>query len=305
MIDLRLRTRVPPEEMELKVGKCLGREDYNLLLTGPSRIRKPDGRPLCVYVPGALGEALDAPGVYEVLHRMDEEIVHTSNRGLASASVRFQSKQKRSYSRKVSSATVGAVDPQGQTKYCRLTAWTRDNIPSWDLLQPVFQAVAGELERYVPERYAAQAAYAAKADPAWVIPGTPFTTITVNNTYSTGVHTDKGDLDEGFSTITCIRRGDYTGGQLVFPEYRVAVDLKHGDLLLMDAHDWHGNVVLVCACGKEANGACKGCGAERVSIVSYFRTKIARCGSPEEEYKRASEYRERITMQVKGDEEVP
>jgi hypothetical protein len=166
----------------------------------------------------------------------------------------------------------------------------------------VFQGVAAELERHVPDRYAAQRAYADKADPAWVIPGTPFTTITVNNTYPTGVHTDKGDLDAGFSTITCIRRGDYTGGQLVFPEYRVAVDMRHGDLLMMDAHDWHGNVMLVCACGKEANGACVDCGAERISLVSYFRTKITECGTPEEEYRRASIQREKIALRDAGED---
>lgn len=299
MIDLRLRTKVSSEEMELKIGKCLGHEDYNMLLTGPTRIRKPDGRPLCVYVPGALRDALDAPGVYEVLHRMDEEIVRTSNRGTASGAPYFKSHQARRYSRKVASATIGAVDPQGQQKYCRLTAWTGKNLPSWELLHPVLRTVAGEFERHVPDRYAAQAAYAAEADPAWVVPGTPFTTITVNNTWPTGVHTDKGDLEAGFSTIACLRRGEYTGGQLIFPEYRVGVDLQHGDLLLMDAHDWHGNVVPVCACGREANGACKECGAERISLVSYFRTKIAKCGSPEEEYQRASAYRERNTMKIK------
>lgn len=297
MIDLRLRTKIPVEELELKVGKCLGREDYNLVLTGPARIRKPNGRPLAVYVPGAMTEALSADGVYDVLHGI-EMPGRTTNRGLASGGPRFASKQKRSYARNVSSATIGAVDPQGQQRYCRLTAWTGQNLPAWETLHPVLREVAKNLERYVPERYAAQAAYAAKSDPAWVVPGTPFTTITINNSYGTGVHQDKGDLDEGFSTICCLRRGSYKGGQLIFPEYRVAVDMQHGDLLLMDAHDWHGNATLVCECGKDMNGHCKACGSERISIVSYFRSKIADCGTPEEEHQRAAEQRERLTMKT-------
>jgi hypothetical protein len=302
MIDMRLRTKIAPEELELKVGKCLGPEDYNLVLTGPARIRKPDGRPLAVYLPGAMTEVLNVPGVYEILHAI-EMPGRTTNRGLASGSPRFASKQKRTYARNVSSATVGAVDPQGQQRYCRLTAWTGQNMPAWETLHPVLREVAANLEKYVPERYAVQAAHAAKSDPAWVVPGTPFTTVTINNSYPTGTHQDKGDLDEGFSTICCLRRGGYTGGQLVFPEYRVAVDMQHGDLLLMDAHDWHGNVVLTCSCGKELNGHCKECGAERVSIVSYFRTKIAKCGSPEEEYQRANDHREKLAMKLAEEEE--
>lgn len=298
MIDLRLRTKISPEELELKVGKCLGAEDYNLLLSGPARIRKPDGRPLCIYAPGALKSVLSAPDVYDVLHRIEQEAGTTTNRGLASGSPRFKSNQTRSYARGVASATVGAVDPQGQQRYCRLTAWTGQNLPSWKTLHPVLRAVAEELKRYVPDRYQAQADYAAQANPAWVVPGTPFTTITVNNSYPTGVHCDKGDLDEGFSTIACIRRGSYSGGQLVFPEYRVAVDMQDGDLLLMDAHDWHGNVMLVCACGKDMNGHCVECDSERISIVSYFRTKIAKCGSPEDEHRRAADYREKVTMKT-------
>lgn len=292
MIDLRLRSRIPPEELAAKVGKILGPEDYNLLLTGPARVRMPDNRPLAVYLPGVLTGWMDAEGVYDILHGL--RVDRTNNRGLASGSQRFQTRHGaekgngRTYSRQVSSAIVGAVDPQGQKVHCRLTAWTGTHLPQWQALQPLLQRVA-ELQRdVVPERAAAQQAEADRADPAWVVPGTPFSTITVNNTYPTGTHTDKGDLDAGFSTISCLRRGPYTGGHLVFPEYRVAVDMRHGDLLLMDAHQYHGNTALVCGCGREPNGWCAECGAERISMVSYFRTKVTQCGTPEEEYRKAT-----------------
>jgi len=298
MIDLRLRNRVSKAELDGKVGKILGDADYNLLLTGAARVRMPDNRPLAVYLPGVLAGELDKPGIYEILHSLQSR--QTNNRGLASGSkgmitrhgaVRQATEQThhaRPYSRKVASTIVGAIDPMGQTKACRLTAWTGQNLPQWEQLIPLLQAVALEQLHYVPDRAEAQHAAAAAAHPAWVVPGTPFTTITVNNTYPTGVHTDKGDLDAGFSAITCLRRGEYTGGRLVFPEYRVAVDLRHGDLLLMDAHQYHGNTALVCACGTEPNNFCRTCGAERISVVSYFRTKVTECGSPDEELRKAT-----------------
>ena len=80
----------------------------------------------------------------------------------------------------------------------------------------------------------------------------------------------------------------------MFPQYRIAADLHHGDLILMDAHEWHGNTKLTCACGKAPNGPCDNCGAERISIVSYMREKLAECGSPAEEQRRADAYRDRV-----------
>lgn len=290
MIDLRLRSRVSAAELETKVGRILTPRDYNVLLTGPTFVRKPDGKPLCVYLPGAM-KKVATPETYEIFHSLKSS--KSDNRGLASGSLRVvDGAGKRSRALPVASAIIGAIDPGGVYKYCRLTAWTGDNLPEWRRLQPFLQEVAKNLEKYVPERFANQIAEVRKTKPEWVVPGTPFSTVTVNNTYPTGVHTDKGDLDAGFSTIACFRRGVFTGGHLTFPEYRVSVDLQDGDLILMDAHEWHGNTAIVCACGETRRGLCGKCGAERISVVSYFRTKVANCGSFDEEKERAVKARE-------------
>lgn len=296
MISARLRTRVRPEELEPKVGKILGVEDYNLLITGPAKLFMPSGRPLCVYLPGVLATELDKPGVYDILHSLRPLV--SDNRGMASGSKRLKvnygpnrnGEDRRTRARRVPSTIIGAIDPSPTHHYCRLTAWTGRNLPEWQSLQPLLQVVAGHLANHVPDRYAAQAEQASSAHPTWVVPGTPFSTVTVNNTYPTGVHTDKGDLDAGFSTISVLRRGDYSGGHLVFPEFRVAVDMHHGDLIMMDAHQWHANTAIYCACGTQPNGACTVCGAERISLVSYFRTEVAHCGSPADELRKADRY---------------
>jgi hypothetical protein len=103
------------------------------------------------------------------------------------------------------------------------------------------------------------------------------------NSYPTGIHTDKGDLDAGFSTLAVARRGDFTGGRLVFPKYRIGVDLQDGDLILMNAHELHGNTAITCRCGKVLDRPCDVCGAERISVVSYFRSRLVSCGSMSEE----------------------
>lgn len=290
--ELRLRSRVAEAAIrETIAGKILDAADFDVLLTGPTRVWKPEGRPLCIYLPGAIAEHSQEEQIYQVLHSLRN--LTSSNRGMASGTRRLrrgteEQPATRTESMAVASAVVGAVDPMGQQRYCRLTAWTGKHLPEWETLRPLLRTVAGHLAEHVPDRYANQAAVAAKTDPAWVVPETPFTTITVNNTYPTGVHTDKGDLDEGFSTIAVLRRGTFTGGQLVFPAYRVAVDMKDGDLILMDAHEWHGNAAITCACGERRNGCCETCGAERISVVAYYRTKMAACGTPEEEHTRAA-----------------
>jgi hypothetical protein len=293
LVDLRVRTRISDTELQAKLGRVLTPADYNVLLTGPTKLLTPAGQPLCVYLPGAVAAHATSPDIYGVLHGLRSQ--RTDNRGAASGSPRHQVEAggRRTRAAKVPSSIIGAVDPMGVTKYCRLTAWTGKHLPEFETLRPLLHTVAGQLRRHVPDRYAAQAARTADTHPAWVIPGTPFTTLTVNNTYPTGTHCDKGDLDEGFSTIACLRRGTFTGGQLVFPLYRVAVDLQDGDLLLMDAHQYHGNVAIRCACGTSLNGACDTCGAERISVVAYYRTRMAGCGSPDEEFERAVAQRDR------------
>ena len=291
IVDVRLRSRISTEEMDEKVGRILEPDDVNIMLTGPAYVRKPNGRPLCVYLPGVMAEAATEE-VYEILHGLRNEV--TRNRGLASGAPRIRRQgQKRVEAMEVPSSIVGAIDPVGIYRYCRLTAWTGSNLPQWERLQPFLQEIARNLERYVPDRFERQLEEARKAKPEWVVPGTPFSTVTVNNTYPTGVHTDKGDLEEGFSTIACIRRGSYTGGTLCFPEYRVGVNMQDGDLLLMDAHEWHGNTAIVCACGEKRKRCCEACGAERISTVAYFRTKVAECGTADEELGKAVAVRER------------
>lgn len=282
MIQARLRTRISQAELESKIGKILGPEDFNVLLTGPTKLLKPNGHPLVVYLPGALLHEANDPAIYGTFHSLKG--IRTENRGAASGSRRVKSGSgNKSRALPVPSSIIGAFDSAGHQKYCRLTAWTGANLPQWETLRPFLQGVARHFKTHLPDRYGVQMAQVQQTHAEWVVPGTPFTTVTVNNTYPTGVHQDAGDLEEGFSTLACLRKGAYTGGNLVFPKYRVALDMQHGDLALIDAHEHHGNTAIFCQCGERRNGMCEDCGAERISVVSYFRANMTKCGTfPEE-----------------------
>jgi hypothetical protein len=269
--------------LESKIGKIVTDQDYNVLLTGAAKVFKPDGTILCVYLPGYMNEVLAENPHVEGVFRSLKSLV-TDNRGDASGSKRVRhGDEKRTRSLKVPSTIIGSFDPGGPKQFCRQSAWNSKHIERFSTLVPFFERVAEGFKTYVPKRYEQQMREVARTDPAWIIPHTPFTTVTVNNTYPTGVHVDSGDLVDGFSTLVTIRRGEYTGGVLTFPMYRMGVNMSHSDLLLMDAHEYHGNTMI------ERHSP----DAERISVVSYFRTGMVKCGSAEEEIAKAVGYAER------------
>lgn len=292
-MELRLRSRISEAELDEKKGKILTTEDVNLVATGACKVLKPDGSLLFIYLPGAIGKALRSR-VRPTLSEL--KAYKTSNRGLASGTKRVNHRDgfkaaasgNRTATKPIASAIIGAFDPQGPKQYCRLTAYTAREADKYEGLFPLFQRVAALMREHTPERWRAQQDFADRTQPEWVIPGTPFTTITVNNSYPTGVHTDKGDLDQGISTIVCFRQGELDGGWLCFPRYRIGVDLQDGDLILMDAHEWHGNTPLELLSDD----------AERISVVCYYRTRMAECGSLTEEEQRRLELNEKRAIAV-------
>jgi len=175
------------------------------------------------------------------------------------------------------SAIIGYFDPAARYPFCRCARWNTDFPGRWADVLPLVRAVDRTFAQHVPERYAEQKLWAERTKPEWVIPGTVFTTITVNRNYRCATHTDIGDLKTGFSTLAVIRRGQYDGGHLILPKYKLAIALTTGDLLLFDPHEYHTT--------SPFHGLKKR--FERLSLVFYYRTKMEKCGSPEEELERA------------------
>lgn len=290
MIEVRLRNKLDEASLAPKIGKILTKNDVDIVLNGPCRLLKPDGSPLCVYLPGAISEELREATV-PTLQMLKGS--YTNNRGMASGGERISGPSNRSYARQVDSAIVGSWEATGPKQFCRLTAWTGREMDNYRALFPLFGRIAELLGEHVPDRYAAQVEQARQTNPAWLVQGTPFTTITINNTYPTGVHTDKGDLDAGFSTLAVFRTGEFEGGWLCFPEYKVGVDLRDRDVILMDAHEWHGNTQFSPEPERKPNGALIGDpGFERISVVCYYRTNMVKCGSFQDEVERRRIYAE-------------
>lgn len=181
------------------------------------------------------------------------------------------------YAKSVYSGVAGWYDRYPRIPYGRATSYTEKNPELFELAYPFLQTLNKGFRELLPWRWNNQREAADKLDPRFLVPGTVFTTITVNKTFRTACHRDAGDLDAGLSNLLVLGTGEYTGGYLVFPEYRIAVNVRPGDLLLVNNHEIiHGNTPIVL--NNPDDPAC-----ERISVVCYFREKMLELKSYEYE----------------------
>jgi hypothetical protein len=124
------------------------------------------------------------------------------------------------------------------------------------------------------------------------IADTAFSTLTVNMNFRTAMHRDAGDFQEGFGNLSVIEWGRYQGGETLFPQYGVGINLRTGDFVAMDVHQWHCNSgIHQTAADKAFNESLPDIRTrdsttgvvgsqerfQRISFVCYFREKIANC----------------------------
>jgi|TARA_B110000967_G_C18874965_1_gene557755 hypothetical protein len=126
---------------------------------------------------------------------------------------------------------------------CRLTHFTRTNYQKYQEGLPFIQRINAMFEKLIPDAYQKQLERA-NEKPHLKIPETAFSTITINRNFRTALHRDAGDFSQGFGNLTVIERGSYHGGYTVFPQFGVGVDVRSGDFLAMDVHQWHSNTAI-------------------------------------------------------------
>lgn len=179
---------------------------------------------------------------------------------------------------------------------CRLTSYTQKYFHQYRHGLPFIKAIDGMFKKLIPGPHAKQLA-AAKEKPMYQIDDTAFSSITVNRNFQTALHQDDGDFREGFGNLSVIERGKYTGGATLFPQYKIGFNVRTGDFLAMDVHQWHCNTEMTeSAADKEFNKKLPKIhhdnvetgtlGGEkpftRISFVCYLREKLRDCNSHED-----------------------
>lgn len=174
---------------------------------------------------------------------------------------------------------------------CRLTHFTRTNFEKYNQGLPFIQRINELFKELTPSAYAAQETRA-NLKPHLTIPKTCFSTVTINRNFRTAIHQDAGDFKGGFGNLTVLEQGHYHGGYTCFPQYGVGINLRSGDFVAMDVHQWHGNTPMYetpedkdynkrIESSFHDNPAVGTAGLytkyTRLSFVCYLREKIANC----------------------------
>ena len=194
---------------------------------------------------------------------------YSTNRGSASGSL----KKNVSDNPKVYSNVIGFVDgfsPRQKQlirqknlsfdhdiRHCRFNV---DYPMKYNNLLPYIQEIDKHYSNLLPDYYSKQIS----KKTLFKIEDTAFTTITTNVNYQTSIHKDKGDDPEGFGNLSVIENGEYTGGEICFPQYGVGINLRTNDILYMDTHEYHGNFPIYKIAPK----------AIRLSVVCYLKQKV-------------------------------
>ena len=292
-MEIVVRGKVPEEKIKPWASRHPEQSHYDLVLDGNCSVVNSRNKTVVKVIRGGLSEAAIAQA-YPVLSWMEKFGSDNRAKYAGAQSSGYLTKKDGSKSRQVraldengkrvivTSCVAGSFERQGgRFPFCRTTAITRNHPDKWKELLPIMAEAARIYRRKMPEKYANQMSYVENTHPAWMIPNTPFTTITVNNSVAAAYHQDGGDLKDGFGAMLVLSEGQYQGFELVVPEYKLAVNLRHGDLLLFDPTIWHGNIPPYNTVGEKNKDW------RRVSLVMYYREGILGCESPEKELEKA------------------
>jgi hypothetical protein len=178
---------------------------------------------------------------------------------------------------------------------CRLTSYTQKYFEQYKAGIPYIQEIDQLFKKLVPDRYQVQYKQA-KENQNFQIADTAFSSVTMNRNFRTGLHMDDGDMRKGFGNLSVIERGRYHGGYTLFPRYKVGFDLRTGDFLAMDVHEWHCNTEMRETAEDKAfnsklpsvylNNTETGTQGidkpySRLSFVCYLREKLVKCKASE------------------------
>jgi hypothetical protein len=146
------------------------------------------------------------------------------------------------------------------TDYCRPTLWTRERPEDLEAMMVAVNEVDLAFKEELPHLYTPQREIVQQAR-GFHLQGTSYSTLNLNRNWQTACHVDKYDLKNGWVALFAL--GNYTGGELIVPRYKVAFNLCAGDVLYFDPHQVHGNLPFA---------------GERLTGLLFVREHIAACG---------------------------
>jgi len=149
---------------------------------------------------------------------------------------------KMNVNNQVFSSPIGYFDKThglGVNLPCRLTQFTAKHLKEYEAGLPFIQELARYYKKLNPKAYQKQLDRA-NLQPDFKIPETPFSTFTINRNFRTALHKDKGDFG-GIAVISVLEHGKYNGGLFTIAKYGLGINLREGDVLVANVHEYHSN----------------------------------------------------------------
>jgi hypothetical protein len=139
-----------------------------------------------------------------------------------------------------------------------MTALTVKHLERFIEALPFITTVDQAFRYYWPEAYELQRQLAENAS-EFVIPGTNFSSLTINGNVITRAHEDHGNA---VGTVSCLTQlGEFSGGHICIPRFGVLIESQPGDLLMAAIRDEpHGNIGPVIG--------------ERIACIFYLREGV-------------------------------
>ena len=163
---------------------------------------------------------------------------------------------------------------------CRKVRWSNINPLKHEALIELATEIQDNHKKYCDSSYNYHRKKADEVPENLLFKDTIYSTMTLNYDFRTASHKDKGDLEGGLSTLTIFEDipNNYEGFYLGLPEYKICFDVRDGDTLIFNAHEYHANTEFKVLSDKLKIDDLTGNNfAGRMSVVCYMRNKLYKC----------------------------
>ena len=172
------------------------------------------------------------------------------------------------------SAIAGYYDRKvGSAPPCRLTRFNTRHYKKFLKSVPYVEFISNIYSELSPKYYQIQRKRANESK-NFLIGNSCFSTLTLNYNWRTACHYDEGDFQNGLSIISVLGDDKWEGCFIGFPKYKIAVDVRVGDIIIMNSHEMHCNTQFKDEPDNDGNADFK-----RLSVVLYLRQNMNKCKS--------------------------
>ena len=201
----------------------------------------------------------------KLIFSLRKDVISKSTQSCLIKNLLPYAKKTRSYNRKnvsddkhINSSIAGYFNPQfkGKDPYVE-TSFTKKYPNNWRYVVNIVKEISDLYREQHPQCW--DDTHNRIKEPKFIINDSVFSTLTMNYNLRCKSQSDKGNAKGSYSAITTT--GEYNGCKVIFPRYKMLVNLQPGDLLIFDPFEKH--------CNSESSNNVIG---DRMSIVFYVRS---------------------------------